>query len=116
MIGVFRSAAESIQTQATFKFKFERFGLNLRLVAKQAVNLQNFIAQSRVNLLGLNFTRYRADRAFARSIELPHDQALARALKQAVKIIQQEIFFLCRTLVIRLDGFVVGLFHKALFA
>ena len=71
-MGVFKSTAESIQTQAAFKFKFERFGLNLRLVAKQAVNLQNFIVQSRVNLLGLNFTRDRADRAFARSIELPH--------------------------------------------
>ena len=115
-MGVFRSTAESIQTQAAFKFKFERFGLNLRLVAKQAVNLQNFIAEPRAKFTDLNFTRYRADRAFARSIELPHDQALARALKQAVKIIQQEIFFLRRTLVIRLDGFVVGLFHKALFA
>ncbi len=57
MMGVFKSAVEFVQTQASFKFKFERFGLNLRLVAKQAVNLQNFIDQSRVNLLGLNFTR-----------------------------------------------------------
>ena len=71
-MGVFKSAVEFVQTQASFKFKFERFGLNLRLVAKQAVNLQNFIAQSRVNLLGLNFTRGRADRASARPIELPH--------------------------------------------
>lgn len=71
-MGVFKSAAKSVQTQASFKFKFERFGLNLRLVAKQAVNLQNFIAQSRVNLLGLNFTRgSRLDRASAQSIKLP---------------------------------------------
>ena len=116
MMGVFRSTAESIQTQAALKFKFERFGLNLRLIAKQAVNLQNFITQSRVNLLGLNFTCDRADRVFARSIELLRDQAAARSLKQAVKVIQQEIFFLRRALVIRLDSFAVDLFHKALFA
>ena len=122
---VFRSVSEAIPVQAAFKFKFERFGLNLRLASKQAVNLQNFIAEPRANLLSLNFTRSPwLDHASARPIELPHyllielphDQALTRSLKQAVKVVQQEIFFLRRALIIRLDSFVVGLFHKALFA